>query len=192
MKIVCAFIFCIAYASPFRGHAQEVHDAKKDRAVLDGYLSILTSRSTGYFYGLYVDNYLSVLNTTDSLTIKKFLSTPNEWSGQRSIFISRIADLDQLNNLHDTVLVYGPRSMRPYVRGYVPPPQPQRVAYKKYSILRWFGNTFASSWGYSPSRFAYGRWYVPYTITSLASNPNALPFYMTQTNTNKYLLPSNK
>src|SRR4051812_47964601 len=111
MKIACAFIFSSVLAGISLSRAQEIHEVKKEHTVLNRYVAALTTRSTAYFYGLYVDNYLSVLDASDSIIIKKYLSAPNDWSDQRSILISGIRDLDRLNNVHDTVLIYGPRSM---------------------------------------------------------------------------------
>jgi hypothetical protein len=191
MKIACAFILSSALAGISLSQAQEIHEAKKERIILDRYVAALTTRGTGYFYGLYVDNYLSVLDASDSIIIKKYLSAPNDWSDQRSILISGIPDLDRLNKVHDTILVYGPRSMRPIVRDYVPSPQQLRVVHKRRSLLSWF-NPYWGNFGFSPYRVAYGRWFMPYTLQSVESKPNSLPFYMTQTNTNQYLLSSDQ
>jgi len=192
MKLACAFLLSIALADVSVTRAQEVHEVIKGRAVLNGYVSALTKRNTAYFYGLYVDNDLTFLDKSDSITITRFLSTRDSVSGHRGILIARIPDLDRLNNLNDTVLVYGPNSMAPYVRGYAPPPQPRRVAYKHMTVFRWLSKTFVNSIGFSPSGVAYGRWYTAYSMRSLETNPNALPYYMTRTNTNKYLHPFDK
>ncbi len=187
MKPVSAAMVCIAFAGIVECNAQKVVDAKNEHATLDGYFAALTSRNNAYFYGLYVNNYLASLSAADSMTIKNFFSLANQSSGQRCIQIAQITDLAQLDHLKDTVLVYGPRKMRPLVRDYVPSPRIDHADGKRLTLFKWFGNTFANSVGFSASRVAYGRWRVPYSMRSVECNPNALPYYMTSTNTNKYL-----
>jgi len=190
MKSTWIHAVCIVFLTMFHCQAQ-VHDAKKNPAILNKYVTAQGSRNSAYFYGFYVGNYLVNLSSSDSTEIKRFFQDSDE-SHARSILISRISDLAQLDDLGDTVLVYGPRPMRPLVRDYVPPKRAQFPGHKRLTLLRWLGSSFVNSVGYSRSRFAYGRWSVPYTMESVESNPNALPYYMTQTNTNKYLLATDK
>jgi hypothetical protein len=180
----------IVFASMFHCQAQ-VHDAKKNPAILNKYVTAGGSGNSAYFYGFYGRNYFVNLSTSDSVKIKRFFQGSNQLH-DRSILIARISDLTQLDNLEDTVLVYGPRAMRPIVNDYVPRPPGGYAGHQRLSLFRWLGSSFINSVGYSRSRFAYGRWSIPYTMNSVESNPNALPYYMTHTNTNKYLLSTDK
>jgi len=189
MKSAMASIFyCLmCSASAF---AQQVIDTRLDQARIHSYVSELKKSEPGYFYGLYVDGNFHSLPLCDSGIIRRFLSKPNNWFAQRSILISRLPELERLRDLTDSVLVYGPNSIERFVKSYVPTPVARRSPIsRRRSFFSW-NNPYFNYWGYPAYRYAYGRWYRPRLLTSVESNPNNLAYYMTGTNTNRYLVSS--
>lgn len=179
MRIGCVLIICFGALAC---------DAQ-DRSAAAAYLNRLAKNDNGYFYALYAPGNFIKLTDEDSALLKRFLSKPNLSADQHSLFVSRISDLDRLRHLQGSVVVYGPRSMESYVMNYTPTPDIRQTPARRYNFLRWFGNSYLNFARYTPACNASSRWILPYTFNTVEANPNSLPFYLTRTNTNKYLLP---
>ena len=108
MRIVLTVIL---YSFVYLLHGQNqgiVSDTGKNKFKVNNYLTALLSKqSRPYFYTLYMDNKLKKLNESDSSLIHKFLFHPNNFSQQRSLFLTDYCQLRGLSSRKDSIIIHG-------------------------------------------------------------------------------------
>ncbi len=135
-KQLYAFLILIFLSGHFFIHGQvRVFNSKKDSSFVNGYLSHLSSSQPDYFYLLYSNNHIKVLEYQDTLILKRFLSRPNEFSDEFSHFFTANNQLKGLNNRKDSLLLYGYLPDETIIRqSYTEMRQWQELIHVKYDL----------------------------------------------------------
>ncbi len=109
----------ILYSFVYLLHGQNqgiVSDTGKNKFIVSNYLeALLSKQSPPYFYTLYADNKLKNLNESDSSLIHKFLFYPNNFSQQRSLFLTDYRQLRGLRSRQNSIIIHGYLASTSYV-----------------------------------------------------------------------------